>query len=116
MANDKNSKRLKIKQSIRKKINGTQEKPRLAVFKSNKSIYAQIIDDIKGHTIVAISSKELGVKGNNNMASSKDVGKALAEKAKKNGVETVVFDRSGYPYHGQIKALAEGAREGGLKF
>ena len=116
MAFDKVKRRLKIRRGIRRHISGTSEKPRLCVYKSNKSIYAQIIDDTVGHTLASASSVELGNKGNYNIKVSKEVGKKLAEKAKANGIETVVFDRSGYIYHGRIKALADGAREGGLKF
>ncbi|MDH5610734.1 MAG: 50S ribosomal protein L18, partial [Cyclobacteriaceae bacterium] len=94
---------------------GTTERPRITVFRSNKAIYAQIIDDSKGHTVVAASSKELG-KESLNIETSKEVGKKLAEKAKASGLEIVIFDRNGYPYHGNVKALAEGAREGGLNF
>jgi large subunit ribosomal protein L18 len=101
---------------VRKKIEGTTERPRLSVFRSNKVIYAQLIDDAKGHTIAAASSVELDKKGGVNLNISKSVGKKVAEKAIASGVSTVVFDRSGYLYHGNIKALAEGAREGGLKF
>jgi large subunit ribosomal protein L18 len=86
------------------------------VFKSNKAIYAQIIDDEKGHTIVAVNSYQLGVKGNATVKTSKQVGEKLAEAAKASGVTSIIFDRGGYKYHGQVKALAEGAREGGLKF
>ncbi len=115
MAFNKYSRRLRIKRGIRNKISGTPVKPRLSVFKSNKAIYAQIIDDIAGHTMTALSSSELGDKGIN-IEVSKNVGKKLAEKALANGIEKVVFDRNGYLYHGKIKALADGAREGGLKF
>ena len=100
---------------VRKKISGTTERPRLSVFRSNTGIYAQIIDDIKGVTIAAASTVELGKK-TVNMENSKSVGKKLAEKAVASGVESIVFDRNGYLYHGNIKAFAEGAREGGLKF
>jgi large subunit ribosomal protein L18 len=86
------------------------------VFKSNKAIYAQIIDDVKGHTLASVSSFELGVKNNSTVEKSKDVGMELAKKAVASGIESVVFDRNGYLYHGKVKALAEGAREGGLKF
>jgi len=86
------------------------------VFKSNAKIYAQIIDDVKGHTLASASSAELGAKENTNVELSKEVGKKLAEKAVANGITQVVFDRNGYVYHGKVKALAEGAREGGLKF
>ncbi len=115
MAFNKNDRRLRIRRGIRNKITGTAEKPRLSVFKSNKGIYAQIIDDSTGHTLTSASSRELGLK-NLNIDSSKQVGQKLAEKAKSSGVESIVFDRNGYVYHGKIKALAEGAREGGLKF
>lgn len=115
MATSKSNRRLRIKRGIRKKINGTAEKPRLSVFKSNKGIYAQLIDDIKGHTIAFASSFELEV-NNANVDVSKNVGKKLAEKAASSGIENVVFDRGGFLYHGNIKALADGAREGGLKF
>ncbi|MEL7006195.1 MAG: 50S ribosomal protein L18, partial [Bacteroidota bacterium] len=94
---------------------GTAAKPRLSVFKSNKGIYAQIIDDASGHTLVSASTKELGI-NKVDVVSSKQVGQKLAEKATSNGLETIVFDRNGYVYHGKVKALAEGAREGGLKF
>lgn len=115
MALDKLQRRSRIRKRVRKHIQGTTERPRLSVFKSNKAIYAQLIDDIKGHTLAASSSKELGKDGAT-VDVSKEVGKKIAEKAKASGVETVVFDRSGYIYHGKVKALAEGAREGGLKF
>ncbi len=107
--------RQRIKFSIRHKIEGTPARPRLSVFKSNKAIYAQVIDDSKGHTLLATSSKELESKGVN-IEISKTVGKKIAEKAIASGISTIVFDRNGYLYHGNIKALAEGAREGGLKF
>jgi len=115
MAFNKGSRRLKIRRGIRKKISGTKERPRLCVYKSNKGIYAQIIDDSIGHTLVATSSREIG-KESVTVEISKEVGKKLAEKAKEGGIENVVFDRSGYLYHGRVKALADGAREGGLKF
>lgn len=108
--------RLRIKRSIRNKISGTTERPRISVFKSNTSIYAQIIDDEKGHTLAAASSKEVSDKQNTDQTISKEVGKKLAEKAVASGITEVVFDRNGYIYHGNVKALAEGAREGGLKF
>ncbi len=115
MATKKVKRRLRIRQGIRRRLSGTSETPRLSVFKSNKAIYAQIINDEDGHTIVAASSKELGTSGIT-VAVAKEVGKKLAEKAGANGVEKVVFDRGGYVYHGRVKALAEGAREGGLNF
>ena len=100
---------------VRKKVSGTTDRPRLSVFRSNTGIYAQIIDDIKGVTIAAASTVELGKK-TVNLENSKSVGKKLAEKAVASGVQSIVFDRNGYLYHGNIKAFAEGAREGGLKF
>lgn len=115
MAFNKYNRRLRIKRGVRRKVNGTPERPRLAVFKSNKGIYAQIIDDSKGHTLMFSSSKELG-KDSANVEVCKSVGMKLAEKAKAGGIESIVFDRSGYLYHGKVKALADGAREGGLKF
>ena len=115
MAISKTERRARIKRGIRNKISGTPEIPRVSVFKSNKAIYAQIIDDVNGTTLIAASSQDIGKTGVN-VEVSKEVGKALAEKAKGANVEQVVFDRNGYPYHGKVKALAEGAREGGLKF
>lgn len=108
--------RLRIKKGIRKKISGTSERPRISVFKSNARMYAQIIDDNNGHTLVSASSAELGNFKNTNVELSKKVGMSLAEKALEQGIKEVVFDRNGYVYHGKVKALAEGAREGGLKF
>jgi large subunit ribosomal protein L18 len=116
MAGKKNLRRERIQHGIRKKISGTSDRPRLSVFRSNKGIYAQIIDDIKGVTLVAASTSELGDKAALNIANSKNVGKKLAEKAIAAGLQSIVFDRGGYIYHGNVKALAEGAREGGLKF
>ena len=115
MAFNKVKRRLRIRKGIRQKISGTKERHRLSVFKSNKGIYAQLIDDDSGHTLAAASSKELGKSGIT-IPISKDVGKKLAEKAVASGIESVIFDRGGYLYHGRIKALADGAREGGLKF
>jgi len=114
--NRKEYRRLKIKGRIRRIIQGTSERPRMNVFRSNKQIYVQLVDDSKGHTLAAASSMEAGKSKNINIEKSKEVGKKLAEKAKKSGIENVVFDRNGYIYHGKIKALADGAREGGLKF
>ncbi|MBQ0112592.1 MAG: 50S ribosomal protein L18 [Bacteroidales bacterium] len=117
MATKKDIRRLKIKMRIRKKINGTAEKPRLTVFRSNKEIYAQLIDDVAGRTLASASSME---KGFQKQGTKTDVatlvGKSIAERAKAAGVETVVFDRNGYLYHGRVKALADAARENGLKF
>lgn len=112
----KTKRRERIKKGVRKSIEGTSTRPRLSVFRSNKAIYAQLIDDSKGHTIAAASSVELNEKARLNVATSKSVGKKVAEKAIASGVNEVVFDRNGYLYHGNVKALAEGAREGGLKF
>lgn len=108
--------RRKIKLRIRNKISGTVARPRVSVFRSNKSIYAQIIDDVNGKTLAAASSKELKAFAGNKVNNANEVGKLLANKAKSAGIESVVFDRGGYLYHGRVKALAEGAREGGLKF
>jgi large subunit ribosomal protein L18 len=117
MALTKNERRLRIKNRIRKVVSGTEARPRLAVFRSNKEIYAQIVDDVNGKTLVASSSrdKDITAKGNKVEVAAL-VGKSIAEKALKAGVETIAFDRGGYLYHGRIKSLAEGAREGGLKF
>ena len=116
MAGKNRERRTRIKKGVRKKISGTTEKPRLSVFRSNSSIYAQIIDDTKGVTIVAASTKDLGKEAGLSISNSKNVGKKIAEKAIASGVNEIVFDRNGYLYHGNVKALAEGAREGGLKF
>ncbi len=104
---------------IRKKISGTAEKPRLAVFRSNKEIYVQVIDDQNGVTLLSASSreKEIATKtGIKKTEQAKFVGKLLAEKCKEKGIQSVVFDRAGYKYHGRVKSLADAAREGGLKF
>jgi large subunit ribosomal protein L18 len=111
----KESRRNKIRSRIRSRVTGTAQKPRLSVFRSNKFIYAQLIDDVAGKTIVATSSRALTEKVAK-VDSSTLVGKALAEKAIASGISEVVFDRGGYLYHGRVKALADGAREGGLKF
>ena len=107
----------RIRERIRRKVTGSAERPRLAVFRSLKSIYAQVIDDASGQTIVSASSleKEAGAKGSN-AAATKAVGALIAKKAKDKGVTRVVFDRGGYLYHGNIKALADAARENGLEF
>ena len=109
--------RNRIRQRIRRKVTGTTARPRLAVFRSLKSIYAQVIDDATGNTIVSASSleKEAGAKGSN-AAAAKAVGALIAKKAKDKGISRVVFDRGGYLYHGNIKALADAARENGLEF
>lgn len=102
---------------IRKKIHGTAERPRLAVFRSEKNIYAQIIDDVVGKTLVAASSLDKDFEGNgSNKEAAKKVGEMVAKKAIEKGIKSVVFDRGGYIYHGRIEELAAGAREGGLEF
>jgi len=118
MALTKNERRTRIKSRIRKVVSGTEARPRLAVFRSNKEIYAQIVDDVTGKTLAAASSRDKDItksKGNKTEIATL-VGKSIAEKAKKAGVETIAFDRGGYLYHGRVKSLAEGAREAGLKF
>ena len=107
--------RLRRKRSIRRKISGSAERPRLSVFRSNKGIYAQLVDDIAGSTLISTSVKDVDASGAK-VDVSKAVGQELAKRALAKGFETVVFDRNGYLYHGRVKALAEGAREGGLKF
>lgn len=114
MIRSKSSRRAKIKRRIRRKVLGTAEMPRLCVHRSNKAIYVQLIDDTKGATILAASSQ--GIDKGTKSEVAKEVGKAIAEKAVANGIESVKFDRNGYLYHGRVKNLAEGAREGGLKF
>jgi large subunit ribosomal protein L18 len=116
MKRTKKESRQRIHMRVRKKINGTAERPRLSVFRSNKSIYCQIVDDLKGHTLVSAGSHEESVAKGTKVEQAKAVGMLVAEKAKAAGIETIVFDRSGYLYHGRVKALADGAREGGLKF
>jgi large subunit ribosomal protein L18 len=117
MATKKDLRRLRIKRGIRKKVSGTPERPRLSVYKSNTAIYVQLIDDLNGRTVVATSSREINADSKSaNIALATEVGKKVAEKATAAGISTVVFDRNGYLYHGKVKALAEGAREGGLKF
>ena len=115
MATQKDSRRQRIKYNIRAKVSGTPVRPRLSVFRSNTTIYAQIIDDSAGKTLVSVSSKEVDTK-NANVEIAKQTGAKLAEKAVSAGIADVVFDRNGYLYHGKIKALADGAREAGLKF
>ncbi|MBR1626017.1 MAG: 50S ribosomal protein L18 [Bacteroidales bacterium] len=117
MATKKDNRRLKIKMRIRKRVVGTQDKPRLTVFRSNKEIYAQLINDESGKTLVSASSLEKGfVKQGTKSEVASNIGKIIAEKAISAGFTTVVFDRNGYLYHGRVKALAEAARENGLKF
>jgi len=115
-----NEVRLRIHERIRKRVNGSPARPRLAVYRSNKHIYAQIIDDSKGATLTAASTLDVDAKRDlkhgGNIAAAKAVGKLVAERAKAKGVESVLFDRGGYLYHGRVKALADAAREAGLKF
>ena len=112
----KEGRRKRVKMRVRNTIEGTTSVPRLSVFKSNKAIYAQVIDDSKMHTLAAVSSTEIDKKSTVKLETSKAVGKKIAERAIAAGISSIVFDRNGYIYHGNIKALAEGAREGGLKF
>jgi large subunit ribosomal protein L18 len=107
--------RLRRHRRVRGKIRGSAERPRLAVYRSNRGIFAQLVDDDSGKTIVSSSWTAVGHKGDKT-GQATEVGKALAAAAQKAGIETVVFDRAGYLYHGRVKALADGAREGGLKF
>ena len=117
MALSKIERRQRIKYRIKKTVSGTAQKPRLAVFRSNSEIYVQIIDDTKGVTLVAASSRDKDLKASGTKTEkAKQVGEAIAKKALAAGIETISFDRGGYLYHGRVKSLAEGAREGGLKF
>ena len=112
-----NAQRQKRHKRVRAKVFGTTQRPRLNVFRSEKNIYAQIIDDVNGVTLASASSLDKAIEGyGGNVAAATAVGKLVAERAKAKGIETVVFDRGGYLYHGRVQALAEGAREGGLKF
>lgn len=111
----RNIKRLHRKKRIRSKIKGTAKQPRLCVFRSLKGVYAQLVNDEKGQTLVAANFKEIK-NGKNGVEIAKEVGKMIAKKAKAKKIEEVIFDRGGYKYHGKVKALAEGAREGGLRF
>ena len=113
---DTRSQRIKRHNRVRGKISGTAERPRLSVFRSEKNIYAQIIDDVAGNTLVAASSVEKDFGPGSNKEAARKVGKLVAERAIAKGIEEVVFDRGGYIYHGRVMELAEGAREGGLKF
>lgn len=118
--NVKKEARLKRKQRIRRKVAGNHERPRLSVFRSSKHIYAQVIDDVLGQTIVAASTMEKAVKDKsdfeNKVSKAFYIGKLVAERAKEKGVSSVVFDRNGFMYHGRVKALSDGARDGGLNF
>lgn len=114
----KNERRHRVHRGLRKKINGTTARPRLSVYRSNEHIYAQLVDDIAAHTLAAASSRDPDIAADEGTRTeqSRAVGELLAERAEEEGISRVVFDRSGYPYHGRVKALAEGAREGGLQF
>lgn len=116
MALSKQDRRLRIRRRIRKTITGSGNVPRLSVFRSNKDIYVQLIDDNAGKTLASESSLKIESKGKSKVEISFEVGKSIAVKAKEAGIEQVVFDRGGYLYHGRIKSLADGARDGGLKF
>ena len=114
---DKNAQRLRRHKRVRAKVSGTPERPRLAVYRSNANISAQIIDDVKGITLVSASTLEKVFEGiGSNKEAAKKIGMTIAERAAEKGITEVVFDRSGYLYHGRVSALADGAREGGLKF
>ena len=117
MALTKSEHRIRRHRRVRKKIMGTAQRPRLAVFRSNKHIYAQAIDDLAGRTVASASTMETGERGSGTatVGAAKDVGKRLAERAKAAGVSTVVFDRGGFKYHGRVAAVADGAREAGLE-
>jgi len=112
----RDAKRLRRRRRVRAKVRGTAERPRLAVFRSNRGVQAQLIDDVAGHTLAAVSWTEKDLRELGRMEQATRAGALLAERAKGTGVETVVFDRGGYRYHGRVKALADGAREAGLRF
>ena len=114
--NKRNEIRQRIHSRIREKLAGTGERPRLNVYRSLNHIYAQVIDDQKGETLVSASTLAMNLKTGGNVAAAKEIGKAVAEKAVEKGIKRVVFDRGGYLYHGRIKALADAAREAGLEF
>ena len=115
MGQTKQQRRARVKKGIRKKVSGTNARPRLTVYRSSRHIYAQLIDDLAGVTMASASSHTDGVSGDNAVAIGKAVGLKLAENAKSEGIDSAVFDRNGYRYHGRVKALAEGVREGGLE-
>jgi large subunit ribosomal protein L18 len=116
MALSKQDRRLRIRRRIRKTVSGNSAVPRLSVFRSNKDIYVQLINDEEGKTLLSVSSLKMESKGKTKVQVSYEVGKVIAEKAKEAGIEKIVFDRGGYLYHGRVKSLADGVREGGLKF
>ncbi len=110
----RSAKRLKRRRRVRAKISGTATRPRISVFRSNRGISAQLVDDIAGHTLAAVSWTEAPLRGKQSMEQATEAGKLLAERATAAGIESAVFDRGGYQYHGRVKAFAEGVREGGL--
>jgi large subunit ribosomal protein L18 len=110
----KSQQRLRRRRRVRAKVIGTAERPRISVFRSNRGIAAQLVDDVAGHTLAAVSWTEADMRGRKPMDQAEELGKKLAERAKAAGVETAVFDRGGYRYHGRVKAFADGVREGGL--
>jgi large subunit ribosomal protein L18 len=112
----KPAKRLKRRRRVRSKVHGTAERPRLSVFRSNRGVFAQLIDDVAGRTVVAVNWIEPELRNLRSMEQAKKAGELLAQRAKEAGVDTAVFDRGGYQFHGRVAALAEGAREGGLAF
>ncbi len=112
----KGQSRLRRRRRVRAKVRGTAERPRLSVFRSNRGMQAQVIDDVAGHTLAAVNWTEDDLKSLKSMEQAKRAGELIAERAKSAGVESVVFDRGGYRYHGRVKALADGAREKGLTF
>ena len=112
----KNAQRLRRRRRVRAKVAGSGERPRLAVFRSNRGMQAQLIDDVRGHTLAAVNWTEPELRDLPRMDQAKRAGELIAQRAKDAGAETVIFDRGGYRYHGRVRALAEGAREGGLKF
>jgi|SRR5215207_129885 len=115
-ANTRPQARLRRRRRVRAKVRGSAERPRLSVFRSNRGIGAQLIDDVQGHTVAAVNWTEGDLESLGRMDQAKRAGELLAERAKQAGVETCVFDRGGYRFHGKVKALADGAREGGLRF
>jgi large subunit ribosomal protein L18 len=112
----RNQTRLRRRRRVRAKVSGSGDRPRLAVFRSNRGVQAQLIDDVRGHTIAAVNWTEPELKELPRMEQAKRAGELIAQRAKDAGAETVIFDRGGYRYHGRVRALAEGAREAGLKF
>jgi large subunit ribosomal protein L18 len=112
----KQQRRLRIKMRIRKRLNGTAARPRLTVFRSNTGMYVQLVDDTKGTTLLSANTKQLSTKKSVNIEDAKALGKTVAEKALELGISEIIFDRNGYLFHGKVKAVADAAREGGLKF